>query len=70
VFDSLKGKEIVLLTTASRQALGTTQPPIQWVPGVKRQGREADGHSPSFSAEVKNGGAIPPLPHTSSWHGA
>jgi hypothetical protein len=30
-------------------------------PGVQRQGREAD-HSPSFGAEVKNGGAIPPLP--------
>jgi hypothetical protein len=38
-------------------ALGTTQPPIQCVPGalslgVKRPGREAD-HSPPFSAEVK-----------------
>jgi hypothetical protein len=43
-------------TTASRTALGPTQPPIQWVPGalsleVKRQGREAD-HSPPSSAEV------------------
>jgi hypothetical protein len=37
-------------------------------PGTKRQGREA-GHSPS-SSEVKNGGAIPPLPHMSSWHSA
>jgi hypothetical protein len=41
----------------SRQALGFTQPPIQWVPGalstgVKRPGREAD-HSPPASAEVK-----------------
>jgi hypothetical protein len=34
-------------------------------PGVKRPGREAD-HSPLSSAEVKNGGAIPPLPHMSS----
>jgi hypothetical protein len=45
------------LTTASRTALGPTQPPIQWVPGalslgVKRPGREAD-HSPPSSAEVK-----------------
>jgi hypothetical protein len=32
--------------------LGSTQPPIKWVPGVKRQGREAD-HSPATSAEVK-----------------
>jgi hypothetical protein len=42
--------------TASRLALGSTQPPIQWVPGplspgVKQQGREAD-HSPPTSADV------------------
>jgi hypothetical protein len=37
--------------------------------GVKRLGREAD-HSPPFCAEVKNGGAIPPFPHMSSWHSA
>jgi hypothetical protein len=48
---------IFLFTTASRTALGPTQPPIQWVPGalsleVKRQGREAD-HLPPSSAEVK-----------------
>jgi hypothetical protein len=54
--------------------LGPTQPPIQWVPltsppGVKQQRRKTD-HSPPFSVEVKNGGAIPPLPHMSSWHGA
>jgi hypothetical protein len=29
-------------------------------PGLKRQGREAD-HSLASSAEIKNGGAIPPL---------
>jgi hypothetical protein len=37
---------------SSKPALGPTQPPIQWVPGVKRPGREAD-HSPPTSAEVK-----------------
>jgi hypothetical protein len=37
--------------------------------GGKAQGREAD-HSPPSSAEVKNCGAIPPLPHVSSWHSA
>jgi hypothetical protein len=32
---------------------GSTQPPIQWVPRVKRPGREVDHSSPSI-AEVKN----------------
>jgi hypothetical protein len=46
-----------LFSTSSRPALGSTQPPIQWVPwalfpGVKRPGYEAD-HSPPTSAEVK-----------------
>jgi hypothetical protein len=46
-----------IFSTSSRSALGTTQPPLQWVPaalrrGVKRPGREAD-HSPPASAEVK-----------------
>jgi hypothetical protein len=31
---------------------GVHPPPIKWIPGVKRQGREA-GHSPPTSAEVK-----------------
>jgi hypothetical protein len=53
-----RGLGIFLFTTASRTALGPTQPRIQWVPGalslgVKRPGREAD-HSPPSSAEVKN----------------
>jgi hypothetical protein len=38
-----------------------TQPLIQWVPEVKRPEPEAD-HSPPSSAEMKNGGAIPPFP--------
>jgi hypothetical protein len=36
--------------------------------GVKQQGREAD-HSTSCNAEFKNDGAMPALPHTSSWSG-
>jgi hypothetical protein len=47
-------------------------PHVQWIPetislGVKRPGHEAN-YSPPSSAEVKNSGAIPPLPHMSSWH--
>jgi hypothetical protein len=34
-------------------------------PGFKAAGREVD-HLPPSSAEVKNGEAIPPLPHISS----
>jgi hypothetical protein len=46
-FDSRWGPGIFLFTTASRTALGPTQPPIQWVPGalslgIKMPGREAD----------------------------
>jgi hypothetical protein len=54
----LAGLGIFLFTTASRMALRSTQPPIQWVPGalsmgVKWPGGEAD-HSPPSSAEVKS----------------
>jgi hypothetical protein len=46
-----------LFSTASRLTLGSTQPPIEWVPGilspgVKQPGREAN-HSPPTSAQVK-----------------
>jgi hypothetical protein len=66
-----RGKNF-LFFTACRPTLGPSQPPIQWVlgalsPGVKWQGREAD-HLPPSSVKVKKGGAIPPLPHMSSWH--
>jgi hypothetical protein len=46
------GARIFLFSTASRTTLGSTQPPIQWVPGVKWPGREAD-KSPPANAEVK-----------------
>jgi hypothetical protein len=53
--------------------MGPIEPLIQWVQGaitpkVKRLGREAN-HPPPSSAHVKNGGAISPLIHTSSWYG-
>jgi hypothetical protein len=70
-FDSRQCK-IFLFSKASRPNLGPSQHPILWVqganyPGVKLKGREAD-HSPPSDAEVKKVGAIPPLPHMSSWH--
>jgi hypothetical protein len=61
--------KFLLFSTASRPAIGPIQPPIQCVPreispGVNWPGHEADDSPPS-SAEVKNGGAIPPPPHIS-----
>jgi hypothetical protein len=61
------GKDFSL--TASRLVLGPTQPAVQWVSRVKRQGREAD-HSLPSSADVKNNGAIHPLSHMSGWRSA
>jgi hypothetical protein len=66
--------KIFYFSTASKSALGLKISPSQWVsgsfsPGVKQPLREAD-HSPPSSAQLKNGGAILLLPHTSSWHSA
>jgi hypothetical protein len=62
-FDSRRELGIFLFTTASRTALGTTQPPIQWVPGVKRPVLGAD-HSPISSAGVKNAWSYTSIPPT------
>jgi hypothetical protein len=58
-----------LFSKSSRPALGSTQPPIQRVPmsisqEVKQQRREA--YTIPSSTEVKNCGAVSPLPHMSS----
>jgi hypothetical protein len=55
-------------------ALGAPKSPIQQVlradyMGVKELGQKAD-HYPPCSAEIKNGGAIPPLSSMSSGHTA
>jgi len=73
-FNSRQGVGIFVSTTASRTALGPTQPPTQWVqgtlsPGIKRAGREA-GHPLPSSAKVKNTWRYTPTPNTSLWRGA
>jgi hypothetical protein len=74
-FDSRRALGIFLFTTASRTALGPTQPPIQRVPGalslgVKRPGCEADQLPPS-SAKVKECVELYLYsPNTPSWRGA
>jgi hypothetical protein len=73
-FSSQQEQDFFLQSAASRPVLKSDQPLIQIVPralspGVNRPGRKTD-HSPPSSTDVKNDGAIPPLPHTSSWRGA
>jgi hypothetical protein len=74
-FDSRQKKKCLFLhPTAFIPGMRPTQPPIEWIPRapspeVKQPKCEAD-HSPPHRAEVKNCGAIPPLPHTSSRSGA
>ena len=53
-----KEKQIFIFTTSSKSALGTNQPPMQWVPSavwleIKRQRREAV-ISPPRNAKVTN----------------
>jgi hypothetical protein len=55
-----------VFSTSSSPALVSTQPPIQWVPGVPSPGvkwpvREVD-HSPPTSAEVKKMWIYTPIP--------
>jgi hypothetical protein len=65
-FDSRQGQ--VVFSTASRPAAiqslrGTLSTNVKWLV------READHSAPS-SGKVKNGRAIPPLPHMFSWQSA
>jgi hypothetical protein len=69
---SIPGRGKIFFSTLQRldRLWAPTQPPVQWTlealsPGVRRLGREAD-QSHSSNVKADNGGAIPPLPHTSS----
>jgi hypothetical protein len=57
-----------VFSKSSRPALGSTQPPFQWVPEAF-SGRKA-GHSPPTSAEVKKIWIYTSTPHTPSWRRA
>jgi hypothetical protein len=66
--------QIFSLFHRAQTGSGVHPTPIQWIPRdlsseLKRSGRESDHSTPS-SAEVKNGGALLPTPHTFSWHSA
>jgi hypothetical protein len=65
-FESRQELGIFLFTTASRPAVGPTQPPIHLVPGalsvgVKQPSHEAD-HSPHPVPRSRMHEATPPLP--------
>jgi hypothetical protein len=64
---SIPGRsKVSVFSIASRLALESIHPPIQW---LKRPERESD-HLPPSSAKVKNCGVLPPLPHMPPWRGA
>jgi hypothetical protein len=61
-------KDFYLLHGVQRPALRPAQTGSVSL-GIKWPGHEAD-HSPPSIVEVKKCGAVPPLPHMSSWRGA
>jgi len=68
-----RGKDFFFFTTASRPAMGFTQPPMQWILGVLSLGLKwlwnEDDCSPPSSAEVKNAWSYTStLQSTLSWH--
>jgi hypothetical protein len=66
--DSRYWQETFLISAALRPALGLIEPHVHWIPGALSLGTQWPGHDTDHSlpsgAQVKNCGAIPPLPHT------
>jgi hypothetical protein len=52
-FDFQQGKEVFLFFEVPILALGSTQPPTEWAPGIMRRGSDTDHPTPS-SVGVKN----------------
>jgi len=65
-FDSRQGLAIFIFATTLKLALGATEPFIQWIPGVKRPGPEADLTS-QLPPMLRMRGAVHTLPRLSSW---
>jgi hypothetical protein len=57
--------KIFLFSVSSMQALGSTEPLNQWLPGLKRPGRETNYSAPT-SVEVKKKWVYTSTPHTLS----
>jgi hypothetical protein len=59
---------------SSRPAMGSTQPPIKWVPGAPSRGLSGRGVNLTTHLQLvprsRKCGSIHPLPHTSSWRNA
>ena len=73
---SQQGQGVFIFSKISRPALGSTQPPIQSVPGTVPTGKQSGlhvDHLPSYSTEVKNewiySSTPPPYPPATPWCG-
>jgi hypothetical protein len=49
---SRQGKETFAFSKTPRPALGSTEPPVEWLPGIKRPGCEVDRlHRPGVNVK-------------------
>jgi hypothetical protein len=68
--DSWQGQGIFLYSTASRPAPRSTQPPVQWVLGVRSAGLNLLVGESATHPHLLPRSRMVELPHTSSWHSA